>query len=631
MANYEELVANVKDFSAVGDGVTDDSTAIAAAVASGAQRIVFPYGTYCFSDVNINRNIVIDGGGWATLKPIHLETGTNQNKTMFNFDCEMAIMRNFKIIGDASQDNSASAANTTSLFDFDTVDNIIIENCFFSTLDGSNRLGAPSDWENRKGLIATFYNCGDLLIRNCEFTNIGGDEWLWRINENRTGDQYTKIPFEYGRSIIENNYVRNVDGSSLTGQYNVTGTCFNFFGGHMYFRNNRFEDYTYPGSIVNCGGPFVTIEDNSVIGCCVGSVFDTCEGDYVKNEQVIFENNFVENSENHADDSKGVVLKTSARILHVKNNTLLCRCGVYWRFIKDHTNDTFPKRYVSSDTMHSYDEAIISGNIFFDYKTGGSVNYPYTLLGLLNAYTSSGNDTECAKVIKINDNIFKHATPVGAIPLAPITFARSAETIEVVNNKLNVGDVDGSSYHAAILMVANTACNAMLVSGNTIENQMGLDVSYNAKVINTKTLGNDFPIYFTGNISHIKNTADENACDLAYGNNAIPDINYGFDGVWTDMTLANDWVVYSSSYHTLQYKKIGNMVYLRGIVKDGTATTIASLPSGFTPSKSELFLCGKGSDTAGQRITINTAGVITATGYSTGYVSFSGVMFSTDD
>lgn len=58
--NVEDKLAqtvSVKDFGAVGDGVTDDTAAIQAALDSGAKTIYFPYGSYLLnSTVNINES-----------------------------------------------------------------------------------------------------------------------------------------------------------------------------------------------------------------------------------------------------------------------------------------------------------------------------------------------------------------------------------------------------------------------------------------------------------------------------------------------------------------------------------------------------------------------------------------------
>ena len=50
--------ANVLDYGAVGDGVTDDTLAIQAALDSGAGSVYLPEGIYLFSTLIVNKNTI---------------------------------------------------------------------------------------------------------------------------------------------------------------------------------------------------------------------------------------------------------------------------------------------------------------------------------------------------------------------------------------------------------------------------------------------------------------------------------------------------------------------------------------------------------------------------------------------
>lgn len=78
--------ANVKDFGASGNGVTDDSDAIIAAVSSGYQTIYFPEGTYNITkQITINESIELKGDGVGKTKVIigSYDAGDFPNSSMF--------------------------------------------------------------------------------------------------------------------------------------------------------------------------------------------------------------------------------------------------------------------------------------------------------------------------------------------------------------------------------------------------------------------------------------------------------------------------------------------------------------------------------------------------------------------
>jgi hypothetical protein len=55
--------------------------------------------------------------------------------------------------------------------------------------------------------------------------------------------------------------------------------------------------------------------------------------------------------------------------------------------------------------------------------------------------------------------------------------------------------------------------------------------------------------------------------------------------VWTNLPLINGWVNWGSGVQNAQYRRIGDIVYIRGGIKGpGTASNVwSSLPAGFRP------------------------------------------------
>ncbi len=59
---------------------------------------------------------------------------------------------------------------------------------------------------------------------------------------------------------------------------------------------------------------------------------------------------------------------------------------------------------------------------------------------------------------------------------------------------------------------------------------------------------------------------------------------------WTNLTFQNGWSNYSGSFQSAQYRKVGDVVEMRGVVKGTTwGTAICTLPAGFRPPASLLL------------------------------------------
>lgn len=154
---------NVKDYGAIGDGITDDTAAINAAIAAapgdssvGGSTILFPYGTYrVTSQINISKaGIRLQGTGGFTsiIKPDPTLTGV-----VFLFAAPSSYMRGPRIT-DLRFDMNAANAGAVRLEG--AYDNVILENVFITGLVGSNSgikmipaAGAPSDISQTMSVI----------------------------------------------------------------------------------------------------------------------------------------------------------------------------------------------------------------------------------------------------------------------------------------------------------------------------------------------------------------------------------------------------------------------------------------------------------------------------------------------
>lgn len=59
---------------------------------------------------------------------------------------------------------------------------------------------------------------------------------------------------------------------------------------------------------------------------------------------------------------------------------------------------------------------------------------------------------------------------------------------------------------------------------------------------------------------------------------------------WTNPTFMNGWVNYGTPYAPVQYRKVGDLAYIRGLMKSGATSAVAfMMPIGFRPPQTLQF------------------------------------------
>jgi hypothetical protein len=100
LTKLQETVS-VKDFGAVGDGVTDDTAAIQAAIDSNSGDVYFPTGTYKVSDtISVTRNLYGLTGGRNTGAVITTD-GSLSNQAILKINASYLLISGLRVIGSA--------------------------------------------------------------------------------------------------------------------------------------------------------------------------------------------------------------------------------------------------------------------------------------------------------------------------------------------------------------------------------------------------------------------------------------------------------------------------------------------------------------------------------------------------
>jgi hypothetical protein len=175
---------NVKDYGAVGDGVTDDTGAIQTAISQSAGKIVFiPSGTYKISaTIYLNNSVSIVGEGAASIfKLTHAGIGLQTSSPLPMPDyTRNNIYKNFKILCNIKTTYGLWAVQTL----YCTFENIVITvpQVTGSTFTGFRVAGSV--------YYTTFISCVSDTIEESGTTKHGGRGWWIGNGENASGSPY---------------------------------------------------------------------------------------------------------------------------------------------------------------------------------------------------------------------------------------------------------------------------------------------------------------------------------------------------------------------------------------------------------------------------------------------------------
>jgi len=184
-AKLQESVS-VKDFGAVGNGVTNDTVAVQAALDSGSGAVFFPAGTYLVSPINIPANSVIKTDGFSTI--FKRNTSSTNGLRTLNVTGSNVIIESFSGIGDIA---TGTGEQNHLLYVVGNATNGAINNVTIGDIQASNvrgdalYLGANTGYpltNVRVGLIngtnilrnvISIVGCDGLEIDGVTGTNVG--------------------------------------------------------------------------------------------------------------------------------------------------------------------------------------------------------------------------------------------------------------------------------------------------------------------------------------------------------------------------------------------------------------------------------------------------------------------------
>jgi hypothetical protein len=203
-------VVSVKDFGAVGDGVTNDTAAIQAAInACAGKTVYFPDGTYIVdSQITLISNTHLKGEGITSILKLATRTWSSINGCLFNGTLRSNIEIE-SLTFDGNKGNIGTQRNT--VITFYRSQKIRFQKCVFRNVEGICLL------------VST--DVDDTHIIDCQFLNCGGNP------DNSDGyrkqaiafDNDTSLAYRNTNAVVENCYFyrQGLDCISIAGCDNV--------------------------------------------------------------------------------------------------------------------------------------------------------------------------------------------------------------------------------------------------------------------------------------------------------------------------------------------------------------------------------------------------------------------------
>lgn len=173
-------LATVKNFGAVGDGVTDDTEAFKAA-GQNSNLILVDSGTFVVNTCEFNKDMIIIGIGDSYIKPVFV--GGVPNCVFRINGNKNVIVKNIEFIGEKSGAVNYNVMRQSCIEIYNS-DVVLLENVSYN-----NVTDAITDIEqvfkNRKGCFLSIKDCNNVIFNNIKISGNENEESIWIAPVNK--------------------------------------------------------------------------------------------------------------------------------------------------------------------------------------------------------------------------------------------------------------------------------------------------------------------------------------------------------------------------------------------------------------------------------------------------------------
>jgi hypothetical protein len=223
------LIVNLKQFGAKGDGTTNDTTAVAAAIATN-KNVFIPMGTYIItSNLVLNSNQQVYGEGAESV----LKAGADGLRDFVGINGKTNVtVSNFKIDGGGQTTNvftgykycfGVTVYNSSNI----TIENLTIDKCGIARSGTSATIIDDNLWGGMGIIVGARYGAvKNVLIRNCRISNIASGGNI--VGDGVYIEGFNANPLITTENIVvENCYVENVGRHCFTAAGEGGASAFN--------------------------------------------------------------------------------------------------------------------------------------------------------------------------------------------------------------------------------------------------------------------------------------------------------------------------------------------------------------------------------------------------------------------
>jgi len=136
-----DQTVSVKDFGAVGDGVTDDTDAIQAAfnAVSSPGCVTFPFGEYLFDPITVTgkTGLLVRGEGAKLISSANISSSANLWGKLNFVSCTGVAVRGLEIDGNYAATSGAASAAQNHGLQFRETTGIVVESCYIHDVGNS--------------------------------------------------------------------------------------------------------------------------------------------------------------------------------------------------------------------------------------------------------------------------------------------------------------------------------------------------------------------------------------------------------------------------------------------------------------------------------------------------------------